>query len=384
MTRSDPGNVYRDACTIVVAYMARDNSFAGPLMGLLQDSTQYAGFRLGGNQPIPNTSAGLFVSGLLLAPGKLNVLAITYTPTTVTVKLDADGVVTTATTSVTTAHTLLGSWNLGVDGTTYLYGSVTQAMVFNSALSGADRDLAMAFAKAFPAPQAWPDDRVEIAWVGNSITRSTACDYAQSFPFLTLAAVRAAGYTNAENNNVAVGGTGVNKLVDPINGALPPNSNNLFQRAQTSYSATRIKNVMVIALGTNNLAAGDNDVEFILHGTGSLAATFPGSGLYPAIDAAVAQGWKVVVVTPGPRTDCDPGYQPTYNSRRTEVCNDLVANGPSHGALVVDTRGIANFGGPTDSNNTTYYSADKIHPNNAGHALLAPSVTAAVLAALAA
>jgi hypothetical protein len=392
LTRPDPGGVYRDACTIVLAYVARDEHFAGPLMGGLQDSTQYAGFRNGSNQVFVNTSEGLYATGLLVAPGKLNVMSVTYTPSTVTVTLDADGVVTTASRATSPTHTLLGSWNLGLDGSTYLYGSVSQGVIVASALSTTDRDAVIAYAKAQPVPPAYPDDRVKIDWVGDSIPRATGATYGFAYPFLCLQAVRDAGYP-AENCNVAVGGTGVNKLLDPINGALPPNANNLYLRAKAFYSPTRIKNVLVLALGTNNLA-GDNSVSFILNGTGTPndaggTTPFPGSGLYPDIDDAIATGYDtVIVIVPGPRSD-NPSFQATYNSRRAQVCNDLVANAASHGApgrpvIVVDTRSIANFGADGDSDNTTYYNTDKIHPTTAGHALVAPAVTAAILAGLAA
>ena len=383
LQRPDPGGIYRDACTLIVAFVARDNAFAGPLTGLLEETTQYTGIEIGSNVVTVRTASGVQSPGsLTVAQGKLNVIAVTYTPTGGTVKLDAGGVVTTATFTATASHTATGAWNIGRVGGQYEYCSMTQALVIPNALNSTDLDAAMAWVKAQPAPQAYPDDHALLTWVGDSITRSTGANYNNCFASLTLSAVRAAGYP-AENCNVAVGGSGVNQLLDPTTGAAP-NGANKYRRAKAFYSATRLKNVMIFALGTNNLA-GDNAVSYVLNGVGfpNGASNTDGSGLYPAIDDAVAQGWRVVVVCPGPRTD-NASFQATYDARRTQVCDDLVANGPSHGAIVVDTRNVVNFGGPTDSNNPAYYSSDKIHPVDAGHALVAPAIYAAVLAAIAA
>lgn len=381
LTRSNPGGIYWDSCTVVVGFLARDHSFAGPLMGLICDDAGGLGIRIGSNTVSPNTASGLFNSGLIVAPGKYNVIAVTYTPTGVSVKLDADGVVTTASWAISIPHTAAAGWRVGTQGVGYEYGSMTQAIGWGGALSGADRDDVMAYVKAQAYPAAYPDNKVLLATVGNSITRSTATEYDKCYVFRTLQSVRDAGYL-AEVCNVAVGGTGVSKLRDPINGALPPNGNNLFLRACAFYSPTRVANVMIIALGTNDLA-NNNPVEFVLYGTGSPnnaegTSPFPGSGLLPTIAAAVAMGWKPVVIVPGPRSD-NPSFQSTYNARRAQVCDALVANAAAYGYKVVDTRGIVGFGQDGDSDNATTYSSDKVHPLAPGHALLAPFVSAKVL-----
>lgn len=386
LNRTAPAGLFLDSCTVIVSYMARDNAFAGPLMGLFEEATQRIGPRIGSNTVWANTTAGIFFTGIPVEPGRKNTVAITYTPNGVDVKVKAGSTVTTNTWATTLTHTAASDMILGRSGSGYMYGSVSQAMVFASPLDPTLRDAWMAYADAQDMPEAYPDTQVLTAFVGDSIPRSTATAYELCYPSKVLTGIRAAGYS-AENYNGAVGGAGVNRIVDPTTGTVP-SGYNMFRRANGFYSASRIKNLMFIALGTNNLAAADNSVEFILHGTGSPnnpdgTGPFPGSGLYPLIDAAVAAGWRVVVIVPGPRSD-NAAFQATYNLRRGQVCDDLVANGPAHGAIVRDTRTIVGFGQDGDSNNTTNYSGDKIHPLAPGHALLAPYAIADALAALAA
>lgn len=366
--------VSADACTLVASYVARDNAYAGPLMGIFRCDDQKVGIRVASNQVwVYYGASSTWFTGVTVAHGQRNTIAVRYSPTGVDLSVNAGGVITTASLSAAiAASSVAGAWRAGVDGTGNLYGSIPQALAVGRRLTDAELTSLSAWAHAQPAPVAYPTDRPLIAFVGDSITRMTAADYGLGYPFLSLRSARTAGYL-AEVCNTAVGGTGVTGLLAPIS-----ENQSLLLRASAFYSGARSRNVMVIALGTNDLANG-NSVAYTLNGTGAAA----GSGLYPAIDYAVAQGWRVIVIVPGPRTDVMTVSQATYDAARTSVCNDLVANAGAHNCTVVDTRGIANFGGPTDSNNVTYYSVDKVHPINAGHALLAPSVAAAIQSLLA-
>jgi lysophospholipase L1-like esterase len=362
MTRPDPGSVYRDACTIVVAYVARDESFAGPLMGVLQDSTQFAGFRNGSDQVYVNTTAGLFPTGLIVAPGQLNVMSVTYTPTSIEIKLDAAGVVTSTTTSVATAHTLLGSWNLGLDGSTYLYGSMSQGIVVPRAVSTSERDALMAWAKAQTVPLAYPLDRTLVAGVGDSITRGTGAVYGQVYLPLAIYNLRATKPL-VEMSNCAIGGTGVTNIL---------RAGSTLVRAQAFYNAGRVKNVMVVFLGTNDLA-NSNGVAYTLNGTGAP----DGAGLYAACDAARAQGWKVIICTMLPRGD-NPGFEATFNAQRATFNADVRANWSSHADALCDFALVSGMGADGDSNNATNYNSDKIHPTTVGQGLLEPTYRTAL------
>ena len=379
LTRPAVGGIPRNACTLMFSFVARDQAFAGPQTGLFREDTQLAGIQCGSNLLWINNTSGILFSSLVLAAGFRNTVVVRYTATTVDVWLDANGTITTQSfTGLTIPSTALaGAWRIGLSGAGYLYGSVSQAMAVASSLTNTQCTNLLAWAAAQAHASAYPLDADLITWVGDSITRSTGTTYGNCFASKTLASARAAGYA-IEGCNVGVGGTGVTQLLDPASGS---SNKDLFLRASAFYNALRRKNIMVIALGTNDLANG-NPTAYVLNGTAPPSNT--GSGLFPAIDAAVAQGWKVLVITPGPRTDTMGVTQAAYNAARTTVCDALVAGATAHGYAILDTRPITNYGGPTDSDNATYYSGDKVHPIDAGHALIAPYVYSAVAALLSA
>lgn len=368
LTRPDPGGIFRDSCTIVVAYVARDNSFAGPLMGLFEESSQQLGVRISSNTVWGMCTAGNFFTNLVVAPGKVNVIALTYTPGVnggVEAKLDADGTISSATMSATLAHTAPSSWIVGRDGASYLYGSVPQAIVVASPLQGVYRDALMNYAKYQVVPPAYPTDRPLILGIGDSITRATGASYNLSYLMLAVENLRT--LAPIEVCNVAVGGIGVTGLLQPISDA-----QSLVLRGDAFYSAARAKNIAVWLLGSNDAANG-NSTGYILNGTGAA----PGSGLYPAMAYMKSRGWRNIVLTLGPRTDA-LAISNNFEAKRIAVNNDIATNWRTYADAFVDTRGIANFGGATDSNNPTYYSVDMIHPNNNGHALIEPTVRAAI------
>ncbi len=375
LTHPAVAGIPRNACTLVFSFVARDQAYAGPNTGLFREDSANVGIGAVSNALWVFNGTATVYTTLVLKAGFRNTVVVRYTATAIDVTLDADGTVTTQSfTGLTIPATALASgFRIGQ---AYLYGSVTQAMVFASALTDPQITALRLWTAAQAHSAAYPLDSDLITWVGDSITRSTGTTYSNCFASKTLADARAAGFA-VEGCNVAVGGTGVTHLLDTASGS---SNEDLFLRGSAFYNALRRRNIMVIALGTNDMA-NSNPTAYVLNGTAP--PSYTGSGLYPAIDAAVAQGWRVLVITPGPRTDTMFVSQAAYNAARTVVCDSLVANAASHGYTVLDTRPIANYGGPTDSDNATYYSADKVHPIDAGHALVAPYALAAVLSLLA-
>jgi hypothetical protein len=369
LVRPAISGIKRNNCTVVVSFVPRDSSYGGAMMGLFFDDTANVGVR------IPSDAIWVWYNGtnyftaLSQVPGVLNTIVIRYTSTTIDIKLNAGGVITTDSISGLTipATDEGGNWYLGSDSTNGFYGSISQAMVIARTVSDSERDALLAWAGNQIIPPAYPNNRTLFSYVGDSITRMTACQYGLGYPFLCLEAVKTAGFVNSENCDTAIGGSGVT-------GILVPSINNPFTYSTPFYSSARAKNIMVVLLGTNDLA-NNNGVAYTLYGTGGT-----NSGLYPMCDAARAQGWKVVLLTIGPRSNVMSVSQGTYNSQRAAANADILTNGlANHADRVVDTTGIVNFGIDGDSNNGTYYSADLIHPLNTAHALLAPYVTAALL-----
>lgn len=125
----------------------------------------------------------------------------------------------------------------------------------------------------------------------------------------------------------------------------------------------------------NQYIAGKDNICIIFAGTndiylnGDSAATAYGN-LQSYCSQATTTGYKVVVITMLPRGS-------PYESVR-ESYNNLIYAGFSAGTLacvaLVDVAGNLVIGQAGQNSNTTYYNVDGVHPNNAGHAIIAGMV----------
>lgn len=110
--------------------------------------------------------------------------------------------------------------------------------------------------------------------------------------------------------------------------------------------------------------AGTNDI--FLNGT-SGAATWTLAQTY--INARIAAGWTAANICVGtmlPRQNANESARTTLNS-------SIRSNAASLGYKVCDFAANTTIGDAGDENNLTYY-IDTIHPNDAGHAILAQIV----------
>jgi len=71
-----------------------------------------------------------------------------------------------------------------------------------------------------------------------------------------------------------------------------------------------------------------------------------------------------------------------FETARTTFNTDVVAHWASHADSLANVAAINGMGAAGDSDNTTNYSADKVHPNAAGHALIEAVYRAAVVSQL--
>lgn len=370
MLRGAAAGMTTTDCTLVASFVPRDNAYAGPAMGLFGTSDRSVGIIISSNQVWIDNPVALWFSSLTVTQGALNTITVRYTNIGIELSVTVNG--TTTTDSVPLAmptNPINAGWLVGRNGAGYQYCSVTQAIAGPGASAAIVASVG-AWAATQRITPAYPDNRALISIVGDSIPRGTGANYNLTYPFRALEAIRATR-PMTENCDTAVGGFGVAGVV--TGGANTP-----FFMSKRFYASTRIKNIMVVALGTNDLANG-NPVEFVLYGTGSPFVS--GSGLYPLCDAARALGYKVILATIGPRSDAMGVTQAAYDAARDAANNDMAANWRQHADAFADTR-IPLFGRNGDSNNPTYYSVDKVHPNNAGHGVVYPVFTAAILSLL--
>lgn len=363
--RSAPGGgIIGNAATIAFSFVSRASVTGGPSMGLFHESAEIIGCRMGGDQIAVFSSAGAWVPAARLRIGALNTIIIRYTPVGIDLMLDAGGTITLESTVLALPGTgALGLWFAGQYGADYLYGSMTQGLGVPRAITDAERDALHTWMVGQNAPAAYPDYASLLVFIGDSITSGApGVPYYQTYAMLMLPSLRM-GH-QVENANCAVGGSGVYAL----------QSSAMWTVGLGLYSSTRIGNIMIFAIGCNDLA-NNNSTDLVLYGTGGPA----GSGIYPACDIARARGFKVVIVTIGPRSDAMAVTQAVYNSRRAIVNANLLTEGLLHADAVVDTTQIANYGRDGDSNNAITYQGDHIHPTPVGQALLAPYVSAKIL-----
>lgn len=384
MVRSSaPGGLNANAFTMVATYVARDNAFGGPQMGLFESQDAKIGIRIGGQNIWGFAGGAAWFSTIPVVHGKLNTIGVRASGSTVDVWLDVPGNSrVTQSLTVSLASTLVGApLAVGLDAASYLYGEGSQFFVVPRACTDPELDGCMLWAAAQPIAVAYPDDRALIKTVGDSIPRGSNADYSQAWPQAIIPLIRAAGLPS-EGCNVSVPGTGVTRIVDP---ARPSFNQDLLFRALDFHSPTRVHDVTILAVSTNDLANG-NSPNYILFGTaggGNEGLTPPaGSGLIPAATLARASGEKVVIVAPGTRVASGGVLQSTHDANRQTVCNYLAANWRSVADGFVDLRPIAHVGADGDYTNLTYFASDNIHWLDAAHALVAPVVATEVIRVL--
>lgn len=127
----------------------------------------------------------------------------------------------------------------------------------------------------------------------------------------------------------------------------------------TYYSTLYKKNILVLFCGTNDIAGGADG-----------ATTYARALAY--CQARQAAGWLIVIVTMLPRGDA------TFEAKRVIYNNLVAANWQTFADAYYPAHLDANIGVASANTNLTYYNADQVHPINAGHAIIATGVTAAI------
>lgn len=199
-----------------------------------------------------------------------------------------------------------------------------------------------------------------VACVGDSLTAGYPVNNPQAWPAVFDEATGGA----LDVPNFAIGGQGLRVSTA---GGIPTML--VDDPAKLSGLTTgRVKAVLVVWAGTNDLAQGDS------------AATVE-SSLWTYCDARRAEGWTVVVCTLIDRTDAGKGG--TFDAKRATLNAGILANYASHATAVVDLAGNAHLGpNGVATTETTYFDGDKVHLKAAGYALVESLIRPVVLALL--
>jgi lysophospholipase L1-like esterase len=344
--------------TIVCQFVTREG-LGGPTMGLVATSTTNLGLHAG-------SLLGCYVNGspqdfaaLTIPRAQKCSVVVRGTPTQILASMLTGGVTTSdAIVAVIVGGTTgTNGWYLApfFGNDKGLYGSVNQALVVDRAVSNTEATRLLAWCDSLPTTDGYPLTAPLVGVCGDSIaTSAVAVSPQDGWPFLMLQTLRASSSPTVEECNVAIAGSGVSPA---MYAALTP-----------FYSASRAKNVVFLASGTNDLA----------NGNGAAATT---TAYFAACDALRAQGWRVIACTVLPRSDVMVVSQVVFNAQRVILNANIVAGGSHYDALA-NVALVSGMGADGDSNNATNYSADKVHPIAAGHALIEPTYRAAAVSLL--
>ena len=308
----------------------------------------------------PSTTPGTVLTRRLPRAAHVTMI-VRFTATGVDVQYDVDGFRASESVPATIAHETASNFILGYDPSNAadIYGFVSQVVGVDRAVSDAEESGLMDWLTRQPIPDAFAVTKPFIAILGDSIANGNQTAGWQTWAFRMLADLSDTN-PDVQMLNAATNGAGIPKVKnsDYSDVVLP------------WYSAQRAKNILLVAAGTNDLAGG-NDLQDIL------------DRYYGLLDSARATGWKTVACTVLPRSDAGLALgQAGFDAERAAFNADIVAHWADHADALADVAAIPGMGAAGDSNNTTYYSVDKVHPLAPGHALMEPVYLAAVTSLL--
>jgi hypothetical protein len=364
------GTIQTDNSTLAISFCPlNSNTGQGGLTGQIGTSSQAMGIFFSGQ------AVGLYFNhGPVVAltrkfeRGTHVTMIVRFTATNIDVQYDVNGFRSSESVSLTTtpiAHESASKFTVGYDSASNsdIYGFVSQVVGVNRAISDSEESGLMSWLTAQPIPPAFPVTEPLVALIGDSIANGDQVSGPQSWAFTMLGDL-ANTYPDVQLLNDAVNG-----------GGIPMVKNSSYSEDILPwYSASRAKNVLIVAAGTNDLVSVANG--------GSILSDVL-DGYYGLLASARATGWKTVACTVLPRSDfTTPTAQSNFDNARAAFNADVVANYATYADALADVAAIPGMGAAGNSASLTYYAQDKIHPNAAGHALLEPIYRAAVASLL--
>lgn len=342
--------------TMIAQYVCRYDS--GSNMGLGATSATNLGLFCGSAGVGVFASSPISFAAITPPRGRKCTLVARGTPAAVKGSLLSNGAIQSDSAAVALGGGTTGSngWRIAPNFSNMngLYGSVNQFLVIGRAVSDAEVLQLLAWADSLSSNDAYPLSAQLVGVCGDSIAQGVGIVPSQAWAWLMLQNLRNGAFPAVEECNVAIAGSGV--------------SPTMYANLTPFYSASRAKNVCLLASGCNDLANGNG-----------AAATI--AAYLAACDANRALGAKIVACTLLPRSNAMAVSQATYNADRATF-NAAIIAGSSHYDALADVAAVAGMGADGDSNNATNYQADLIHPTAVGHGLLESTYRTAVASQL--
>lgn len=284
-----------------------------------------------------------------LTRGLRTTIIVRFNTDKVDVQYDIEGVRSSESIKEELVEETASNFILGYANGGNIYGYVSQVVGVDHAISDGDTDRLMSWLTAQPMPEAFPVSKPLIAILGDSIANGDQVLQTQAWAYRMLGDLNEAKpEADVQLLNAAVNGAGIPKL----------KNSDYSDVVMPYFSTQRAKNVLLVAAGTNDIANG-NAVDDLL------------DRYFALLDSARATGWKVVAATILPRSS--PGLSggtAGFESARAQFNSEVRAKWATHADALADVASIPGMGAAGDSDDTKYYSADKIHPTAAGHVLL--------------
>ena len=249
-------------------------------------------------------------------------------------------------------------------------GYITELIVYNRPLSYAEEKTVWNYLHAkYPTiTKAYGSETDIVLYDGDSIMQSLT-RAKDSVPVLATYGMASPQYIYFRNDGIS--GTNIQTAESDITGA-----KGILNGIYPSHLSLR-NAIYDISIGTNNVSSGSESAATAFGRLVSLFGTLTTNNI-AVTSGGVARGR--IVTKQIPRTDVSTtnnvfGFNTEMTNRYNELANVGVEG-------IVDPTSLAAFDGSpdglTDVSDTTYYQADKIHPNAAGNALLAPLHTAQI------
>jgi len=362
--QNNAATIHTDDSTLAISFRllgGSGNPAQGGISGAIGNTAQSLGLVFIGDAIIVSFNhSGTTLKRRLPRAAHVTMI-VRFSATGVDVQYDIDGFRASESIAATIAHESASNFLLGYDSSNAadMYGFVSQAVGIDRAVSDAEETGLMDWLTRQPIPDAFPVAKPLIAILGDSIANGDQTPGWQRWAFRMLANLSDSN-PDPQLLNAAQSGAGVPKV-----------KNSAYSDVVLPwYSAQRAKNILFVAAGSNDLAGGNNLQDLL-------------DRYYALLDSARATGWKPIACTVLPRSDALLALGVAgFEAERKAFNADIAAHWADHAAALADAAAVPGMGAQGDSDNTAYYSADKIHPIAAGHGLLEPTYRAAAISVL--
>lgn len=395
LSASDPLRILREAQNSAFDVPGGSTSIVAPAGAALPANNATVGFSFTRRDPRANGAEyvlvgndGVFSWGLYCSNNNLHVFyqgfdfdtgisclmntpvtgVVRWSPTGIDVLCDVGGVSRTASASGTLTARSTASLTIGFNTDNSfnpfigagLVAVISQLTGHQRAISDAERTTLMTWLLAHKAPTTFPTNAPLIMLEGDSIA-TTVLQFFTKDAWCMQMLPNLWGTADVRLEDVAVSGSTIANVADRYTTTVLP-----------FLSASRTRNIVILAVGTNSLGPGTQTPAQVLADLYSLA---------DVIRVNSPAGTKLICQTILPREVGSFGASSNFESDRSSFNTLLRGSYTLHFDAIADIATILHMGAFGDSANTTYYQ-DGTHPTVTGETLLEPTYRAAVLSFL--